>query len=79
MEQARRVPEPDAREPAQPRVIRTTPPARHSSQSVIAAIRPLTWKGSADLFTLASANALLVRGENEPPLPMGTVVRVLEI
>jgi molybdopterin molybdotransferase len=60
-------------------VVRTTPPARNSSQSVIASIRPLTWKGSADLFTLAAANALLVRGENEPALPMGTVVRVLEI
>lgn len=60
-------------------VVRTTPPARHSSQSVIASIRPLTWKGSADLFTLAAANAMLVRSENEPALPMGTVVRVLEI
>jgi molybdopterin molybdotransferase len=60
-------------------VIRTNFAARNSAQSVIASIRPLTWKGSADLFTLASANALLVRGENEPPLPMGTVVRVLEI
>jgi molybdopterin molybdotransferase len=60
-------------------VIRWTPPARNSSQSVIASVRPLAWKGSADLFTLAAANALLVRGENEPALPMGTVVRVLEI
>jgi molybdopterin molybdotransferase len=60
-------------------VIRTTAQGRSSAQSVLASIRPLTWKGSADLFTLATANALLVRGENEPPLPMGTVVRVLEI
>jgi molybdopterin molybdotransferase len=60
-------------------VIRTNLAARNSSQSVIASIRPLAWKGSADLFTLAAANALLVRGENEPALPMGTVVRVLEI
>jgi molybdopterin molybdotransferase len=60
-------------------VIRTNLAARNSSQSVIASIRPLTWKGSADLFTLAAANALLIRAENEPPLPMGTVVRVLEI
>ena len=60
-------------------VIRTTAQGRSSAQSVLASIRPLTWKGSADLFTLAAANALLVRGENEPPLPMGTVVRVLEI
>lgn len=60
-------------------VIRTVPPARNSAQSVIASVRPLAWKGSADLFTLAAANALLVRGENEPALPMGTVVRILEI
>jgi hypothetical protein len=60
-------------------VVRTTVQGRSSAQSVLASIRPLTWKGSADLFTLATANALLVRGENEPPLPMGTVVRVLEI
>ncbi len=60
-------------------VIRTNIAARNSSQSVIAGIRPLTWKGSADLFTLAAANGLLVRAENEPALPMGTVVRVLEI
>ena len=60
-------------------VIRTNAAARNSSQMVIAAIKPLAWKGSADLFTLAAANALLVRAENEPALPMGTVVRVLEI
>jgi molybdopterin molybdotransferase len=60
-------------------VIRTVPPARNSAQSVLASVRPLAWKGSADLFTLAAANALLVRGENEPALPLGTVVRVLEI
>jgi molybdopterin molybdotransferase len=60
-------------------VIRTNLAARNSAQSVIASVRPLTWKGSADLFTLAAANALLVRGENEPALPLGTIVRVLEI
>ena len=60
-------------------VIRTVPQGRNSASSVLAGIRPLTWKGSADLFTLAAANALLVRSENEPPLPMGTVVKVLEI
>ena len=31
------------------------------------------------LFTLARANCLLIRPENDPPLPKGTVVRVLEI
>jgi molybdopterin biosynthesis enzyme len=50
-----------------------------SSHAEFAAITPLTWKGSADLFTLAVANALIVRGENEPALPKGTVVRVLEL
>jgi molybdopterin molybdotransferase len=42
-------------------------------------VRPLGWKGSADIFTLARANALLVRGENEPALQAGSRVRVLEI
>jgi molybdopterin molybdotransferase len=40
---------------------------------------PLKWKGSADVFTLASANALLARPENEPALPAGAPVRVLEV
>lgn len=52
---------------------------RDSSHSQLATITPLKWKGSADLFTLAQANALLVRPENDPTLPKGTVVRVLEI
>jgi molybdopterin molybdotransferase len=42
-------------------------------------VEPLAWKGSADMFTLARANVLLVRAENEPALEMGSVVRVLEI
>jgi molybdopterin biosynthesis enzyme len=60
-------------------VLRTVAAGRSSASSVLPGIRPLTWKGSADLFTLAAANALLVRAENEPALPMGTVVKVLEI
>jgi len=59
--------------------LRTITQGRDSSHSELAAIRPLNWKGSADLFTLAQANVLLVRPENDPPLPKGTVVRVLEI
>ena len=39
----------------------------------------LEWKGSADVYTLAAANALLVRAENEPARPAGDVVRVLEL
>jgi molybdopterin molybdotransferase len=42
-------------------------------------VRPLQWKGSADVYTLAAANSLLVRGENEPARPAGHVVRVMEI
>jgi molybdopterin molybdotransferase len=42
-------------------------------------VTPLSWKGSADLFTLANADALLVRAENEPAVDAGAVVRVLEI
>lgn len=50
-----------------------------SNRSEFAAVTPMTWKGSADIFTLATANALLVRVENEPPLAKGTLVRVLEL
>jgi molybdopterin molybdotransferase len=31
------------------------------------AITPLSWKGSADIYTLAAANALIIRPENAPP------------
>jgi hypothetical protein len=48
-------------------------------QSSLPSIRPLPWKGSADLFTLAAANALIIRGENEPAVPEGTLIRVLDI
>jgi molybdopterin molybdotransferase len=41
--------------------------------------RALQWKGSADVFTLARANALLVRVENEPARAAGETVRVLEV
>jgi molybdopterin molybdotransferase len=59
--------------------IRTAAAGTISAQSEFAPITPLGWKGSADLFTLAMANVLLVRGENEPPVPKGTIVRVLEV
>ena len=42
-------------------------------------VRALSWKSSADLFTLAEANALLVRAENEPAREAGAVVRVIEL
>ena len=59
--------------------VRTVAPGRDSSHAEFATITPLKWKGSADLFTLARANVLLVRPENDPTLPKGTIVRVLEI
>lgn len=40
---------------------------------------PLKWKGSADIYTLAQANVLLVRPENDPPQPAGAIVRALLI
>lgn len=66
------------REFAQP-ALRVVAPGRDSSHGEFATIVPLKWKGSADLFTLARANCLLIRPENDPPLPKGTVLRVLEI
>jgi len=40
-------------------------------------IRPLNWKGSADVFTLAKANSLIVRPENHPPLPAGAEIEFI--
>jgi len=60
-------------------VLRTVPSGSSSAHNEFATVTSLAWKGSADLFTLAAANALLVRAENEPALPKGTMVRVLEI
>jgi molybdopterin molybdotransferase len=59
--------------------VRTVAPGKHSMQSEFAEVRPLAWKGSADLFTLAAANVLLVRAAGEPAVGKGAVVRVLEI
>jgi molybdopterin molybdotransferase len=41
--------------------------------------RPLKWKASSDVFTLAASNALLPRPENAPALAAGAAVRVLEV
>jgi molybdopterin molybdotransferase len=59
--------------------VRTVARGKHSMQSEFAVVRPLAWKGSADLFTLAAANVLLVRAAGEPAVGKGAVVRVLEI
>jgi molybdopterin molybdotransferase len=40
-------------------------------------ITPFGWKGSADIYTLAQANALLVRADNDPPRNVGDTVCVL--
>jgi molybdopterin molybdotransferase len=43
------------------------------------AITPLNWKGSADVFTLGQANALIVRPENQGPQSAGAIVEFVEI
>jgi molybdopterin molybdotransferase len=42
-------------------------------------LTPLTWKGSADIYALARASALIVRPENHPPQLAGAAVHFLEI
>ncbi|MEM8873058.1 MAG: molybdopterin molybdotransferase MoeA [Planctomycetota bacterium] len=44
-----------------------------------AGVHPLAWRGSADVFTLAQADALLVRPEQDPPHAAGELVKVLPI
>lgn len=43
------------------------------------AVTPLKWKGSADVFSLAHADTLIIRPENDPPRAAGEMVRLLEI
>jgi len=42
-------------------------------------LTPLQWKGSADIFTLSQANALLIRPENQPPQPARAEIEFIEI
>ena len=42
-------------------------------------VRPLAWKGSADIYTLAAAGALIVRPENAPAAAAGDAIDVLEV
>jgi len=42
-------------------------------------VRALHWKGSADVFTLARANALLARAADDPPRRAGEQVRAWEL
>jgi len=50
-------------------------PAIVSGRSIV----PLAWKGSADIYTLARANALMVRGADDPPQPAGAMVEYLDV
>ena len=67
------------REFYQPAKIERSTAVGHSAQSQFPTVRPLAWKASSDIYTLAAGNALLVRGENEPAMPQGTLVNVLKI
>jgi len=40
-------------------------------------VKPMPWSGSADLFTVARADALLIRGVDAPPAAVGDAVEVL--
>jgi molybdopterin molybdotransferase len=42
-------------------------------------VRPLAWKGSADIFTLAKADALIIRPENAPVAAAGERVQVIRL
>ncbi len=42
-------------------------------------VTPLPWKGSADLFTLARANALLIRPESAPAAAAGDAAEVIAL
>jgi molybdopterin molybdotransferase len=41
--------------------------------------QPLGWKGSADIFSLARANALLVRSENAPAQGAGSECKLIGV
>jgi molybdopterin biosynthesis enzyme len=42
-------------------------------------VEPLAWKGSADIFALATANALIIRPENAPPAEAGALVQMVDL
>ncbi len=66
------------REFYQPAAVRM-PAGKASADGAMPVITPLTWKGSADLFTLAAADALLVRAADEPAVAEGAIIRVLRL
>ena len=51
-------------------------PAR---RTVDGAVDPLPWRGSGDVFSLANADALIIRPENAPQQSLGEFVRILEL
>ena len=53
--------------------------AAFAQSNEFATVTPLQWKGSADLYSLARANALLVRPENDPVRATGDVIQCLQI
>jgi molybdopterin molybdotransferase len=50
-------------------------PARWQKDRVL----PLRWKGSGDVFSLAAADVLIVRPENDPPREAGYEVEIVEL
>jgi molybdopterin molybdotransferase len=42
-------------------------------------VNPLDWKGSADIYTLAAANTLIIREENAPACPVGSTVSCIRM
>jgi molybdopterin molybdotransferase len=42
-------------------------------------VLPLRWKGSGDVFSLAAADVLVVRPENDPPREAGYEVEIVEL
>ena len=42
-------------------------------------VEPLKWNGSADIYTLALANALIIRAEDAPPAAAGDAVQVIDL
>jgi molybdopterin molybdotransferase len=54
-------------------------PARLLREGDQLMIEPLDWKNSGDVFTMASADALLIRPESQPAVAAGSAVRAMMI
>ena len=54
-------------------------PCRVDDGSAGRRVTPLAWRGSADVFTLAEADALIVRPEGDGPRGAGEAVTIVEI